>query len=105
MCFSCEANSKMKTDIEIGDDKQNKINYKSDQHAQLDIDTSLENKSKKDTSTGGSNTPNQQTQSFKDLNESTAHTSSVHFPIRPRSIKSSSAMIKGLRKDLLKNAY
>lgn len=31
--------------------------------------------------------------------------SSVHFPILPRNIQSSSNMIKGMRKNLLKNAF
>ena len=31
--------------------------------------------------------------------------SSVHFPIRPRNIQSSSNMIKGMRRNLLQNAF
>lgn len=104
MCFSCESNSKIKSDIEICYDEQNEINNKSGPHVQFDVDTPLENKSKKDTSTG-SNTLKKRAESFKNLNDTSVQTTSVHFPIRPRSIKSSSAMIKGLRKDLLKNAF
>lgn len=29
----------------------------------------------------------------------------VHFPLRPRNIQSSSNMLKGMRKNLLKNAF
>ena len=52
-------------------------------------------------------TPSDESLRMKHRTKSTKESAktSVHFPLRPRTIKSSTAMLKGMRKELLDSAF
>ena len=104
MCFSCNEQTKTKTDILI-EETPSKINSNKSQE-KLSYSTNEHNKAPSSLEPQKIN--NRQPDSVKDntINvKKNNNTNSVHFPIRPRIIKSSNAMLKGLRQDLINNAF
>ena len=90
MCFGCNSSTKT-SDVSV-EQITNKA-VKAERH--VNFVSSKENK-KKETPSDESNRMKHRTQSTR---------TSVHFPLRPRMIKSSTAMLKGMRKELLDSAF
>ena len=90
MCFGCNSSTKG-SDVSV-EQITNKA-VKAERH--VNFVSSKENK-KKETPSDESNRMKHRTQSTR---------TSVHFPLRPRMIKSSTAMLKGMRKELLDSAF
>ena len=90
MCFGCNSSTKG-SDVSV-EQITNEV-VKAERH--VNFVSSKENK-KKETPSDESNRMKHRTQSTR---------TSVHFPLRPRMIKSSTAMLKGMRKELLDSAF
>ena len=90
MCFGCNSSTKG-SDVSVEQITNEAV--KAERH--VNFVSSKENK-KKETPSDESNRMKHRTQSTR---------TSVHFPLRPRMIKSSTAMLKGMRKELLDSAF
>ena len=98
MCFGCNSSTKG-SDVSV--EKITNEAVKAERH--VNFVSSKENK-KKETPSDESNRMKHRTQSTKECRTQSTRTS-VHFPLRPRMIKSSTAMLKGMRKELLDSAF
>ena len=104
MCFSCSEQIKTKTDILIEETPSKIYNNKS----QEKLSYSTNERNKAPSPLESQKIHNKQPDTFKDntINvKNNNNTNSVHFHIRPRTIKSNNAMLKGLRQDLMNNAF
>ena len=98
MCFACNSSTKG-SDVSVEQITNEAL--KAERH--VNFESSKEQK-KKQTPSDESNRMKHSIQSSKDCRTESTRTS-VHFPIRPRIIKSSTAMLKGMRKELLDSAF
>lgn len=98
MCFACGSSTKG-AEVSVEDTTNDAI--KQERHVNFDF--TMVNK-KKETPSDESIRMKHRTQSTKDCRVESTRTS-VHFPLRPKMIKSSTAMLKGMRKELLQSAF
>ena len=98
MCFACNSSTKG-SDIPV----EEITNEASKEERHVNFDSTMVNK-KKETPSDESLRMKHRTKSTKDCRTESAKTS-VHFPLRTRTIKSSTAMLKGMRKELLDSAF
>ena len=116
MCFPCKNLTNVEKNEVLIDNQMHPTTMEDKGNCQLQVEknsnktNNVETNSCKrkmsTTAVGSKNHENQPKVPTNIKHESYAFQESrVHFPIRPRTVKSSNAMLKGIRKELLKNAF